>query len=161
MRKIISLLLILISVSAFSQVDSTYYERSVKVLEKFPKSRVTAEDLYTSAKIVYEEQGIVVPLELAIAQAIIETSLGGAGVGKTRNNPYCINSKKGYVKYNNVVDGVLAYYRLIASRYLKCNSVDSLLKNFKHCQGYRYASSKVYETTLKKQYYKIKKIING
>jgi len=93
MKKLL-LPIIIICVSAYSQIDSSYYYNSKKILEKYPKSRIRAEHLYNSTKIIYEEKGIVVPYKLAMTQAILESSLGNSGVGKTRNNTFNINSKK-------------------------------------------------------------------
>jgi flagellum-specific peptidoglycan hydrolase FlgJ len=138
--------------SAYGQIDSTYYYNSKKILEKYPKSRIKAEDLFESAKKIYDEKGIIVPYKLVITQAIIETSLGTSGVGKTKNNPFSLNSKEGYRKYELIENGILAYYYFISNRYLNCKTVEQLLNNFTNCKGKRYAQDKRYEKRLKKQY---------
>lgn len=140
----------LISISSFAQVDDKYYINSKKVLENY-KSKITAEDLYSVAVEVENSTGILVPYELAIAQAILETSLGNAGVGKTRNNPYSINSKRGYVRYKTIKEGIRAYYNIMARKYLKCRTQEQLLKNFVNCNNRRYASFVGYELKLRKQ----------
>jgi len=151
MRKILLLFILFCSFKTYSQIDSTYYYNSARILEHYPKSQITAEDLYDNAIKVYDSLDIIVPYELAISQAIIETSLGNEGVGKKKNNPYSINSKKGYVKYNSIKEGVEAYYFIIASSYLSCSSLTKLLNNFVNCSKRRYAITKKYETKLRKQ----------
>lgn len=150
---------ILISNISVSQIDSTYYYKCEKILKNYPKSRISAKDLYNAQIYVYEKYNIEVPCELAISQAIIETSLGNSGVGKSRNNPYSINSKNGYKRYVKIYDGVLAYYDLMSRRYLKCKTVDEILYNFRNCKGGRYATSNSYTYELRKVYYKLKKMI--
>lgn len=144
--------------TSFSQIDSTYYLKCVKILKKYPKSRIKASDLYNASLKTYEKHNIVVPAELAIAQAIVETSLGNSGVGKSRNNPYSINSRKGYKRYKLISDGVLEYYDMMARNYLRCRSTEQLLQNFKNCKGGKYATSNKYLPYLRKIYYEIKKI---
>ena len=143
---------------SFSQIDSTYYYKCEKILKSYPKSKITASDLYNASLITYEKHNIVVPAELAIAQAIVETSLGNSGVGKSRNNPYSINSRKGYKRYKRISDGVLEYYDMMARNYLRCKNTEQLLYNFRNCKGGRYATSETYTSYLRKIYYKIKKI---
>lgn len=150
----------LLSISSYSQIDSTYYFNSKKILEHYPKSKINAEDLYSIAIEINDEFGIIVPYELALGQAIIETGLGAVGVGKTRNNPYSINSKKGYVRYSTVKDGIRGYYRIMARRYLNCKTQEQLLKNFVNCSKRRYASFVGYEIKLKKQITFLRKLIN-
>ncbi len=143
---------------SFSQIDSTYYYKCEKILKSYPKSKITASDLYNANLITYEKHNIVVPLELAISQAIVETSLGNTGVGKSRNNPYSINSHKGYKKYQNITEGVLEYYDIMARTYLRCRNTEQLLRNFKNCKGGKYATSNKYLPYLREIYYEIKKI---
>lgn len=151
MKKILIITVLLTNSLLFGQVDSTYYKNCSKILERFPKSRITAEDLYFSAKEIYEKDSILVPLELVIAQGLLETSLGTTGVGKERNNPFSINSKKGYIRYSTIREGVLAYYKLISSKYLRCRTLNQLLTNFVNCTGKRYAVSRKYEVMLRKK----------
>jgi flagellum-specific peptidoglycan hydrolase FlgJ len=152
MKKVLLILLVMLSFSVKAQIDSTYYYKSKEILDKFPKSRVTAEDLYESAKKIYCDLGIIVPYRLAISQAIIETSLGNVGVGKSKNNPFSLNSKSGYKKYLTIKEGILDYYFFIAKNYLSCRSVEQLLNNFINCSKKRYAVSKDYEKKLKRTY---------
>lgn len=151
MKKLILIYVLLFFWDCHAQVDSTYYYEAKKILGSFPKSKITAEDLYQSALKIYDEQQITVPYQLAIAQAITETSLGNSGVGKSRNNPFSINSKKGYLIFPTMSDGVLAYYNFIAIKYLSCRTLSQLLNNFSNCNGKRYASDKTYEAKLKKK----------
>lgn len=152
MRNIILIFILTIALNMNAQVDSTYYQKAKEILLKYPKSKVKAEHLYNSAKTTYDETGIVVPYKLAISQAIIETSLGNTGVGIRKNNPFSLNSRKGYIYFRNYELGVLAYYRKMAKFYLLCKTVDDLLKNFVNCDGYRYATTPLYEVRLLKVY---------
>jgi flagellum-specific peptidoglycan hydrolase FlgJ len=157
MKKILQLIVIVFSITAYGQIDSSYYYNSKKILDNYPKSRVKAEVLFNSAKKIYDEKGVIVPYELAISQAIVETSLGNKGVGKKRNNPFSLNSKKGYRVYSSIENGILDYYYFI-SFYLKCRTTEQLFKNFVNCSGNRYASSKKYERNLKKVLLQFKKL---
>lgn len=149
--KRITFLFLFISLISYGQIDSTYYYSSEKILKLYPKSRINPSHLYDNAKLIYEKYDIVVPYKLAIAQALLETGLGSTGVGKSKNNPFSINSSKGYVYYNNIEDGIRAYYFLIAKRYLRCKNLDELLRNFTNCNNLRYAETKQYEAGLIKQ----------
>lgn len=156
MKKIIITLMMLItSTICLSQVDSTYYYKSKAILDKYPNSRIKPEFLYNSAIKAYDENKVVVPCELAVAQAIIETSLGNTGVGKSKNNPFSLNSKDGYIVFDNIEDGILAYYYKLSTFYLKTKTMEQLLKNFTNHIGKRYASDRLYEIRLKKQLKKI------
>ena len=131
------------------QIDSTYYHNCNIILKSYPKSKISADMFYEVAKEVLDETGILVPYDLAIAQGILETSLGNAGVGR-RNNPFSINSRKGYIRYNTMRDGVKAYYSLIARKYLKCRTYEQLKYNFVNCSGNRYCVG-AYEKALSRQ----------
>ena len=155
-KKIIMLILLVSSYTCLSQVDSTYYYKSKEILDKYPKSRIKPEFLYKSALIVYKELGILVPYRFAIAQCILETSLGTSGVGRRKNNPYSINSRKGYKSYKNIEEGILDYYFYISKNYLKCKTVEQLFKNFTNCKGKRYATERGYEHRFKKEYSNLK-----
>ncbi len=98
-----------------------------------------------------ENYNIDVPVKLALAQAHLESGFCKSELSRQKNNPYSIRSGRSYASYKNIDDGVKAYYKLIASKYLKCKSIDQLLKNFSTCEGYRYAGSRNYEIKLKNQ----------
>lgn len=155
MRNLILIFILTISLNMNAQVDSTYYQNAKEILLKYPKTRVTAEHLYNSAKTAYDETGIVVPYKLAISQAIIETSLGNTGVGIKKNNPFSLNSPNGYIYYKDIEFGVLAYYRKMTKTYLKCKTIDQLLINFVNCNNQRYATTPLYEGRLRKVYYSL------
>lgn len=158
--KKLCVLLLLLTLSGYSQIDSTYYYDCKKILEHYPKSRITAESLYHIANEVNDSLGIIVPYELALSQAVVETSLGSAGVGKSRNNPYSINSRNGYIIYNNVDDGVRVYYYLMARKYLKCRTQSQLLQKFVNCNNRRYASYEGYELKCRNQIIFFHKLLN-
>lgn len=157
-RKLITLMMLVTSAVCFSQVDSTYYYNAKRILDNYPKSRIKPEFLYDSAVKTYNENSIVVPYELAIAQSIIETSLGNTGVGKSKNNPFSINSKNGYINYATIEEGISAYYSRLSKNYLKNKTLDQLLKKFTNNIGKRYASDKLYETRLRKRINALRKL---
>lgn len=170
MIKKIILLFVMVSSNLYSQdaedtqtdikteaVGVEYYNEAKEILKKYPKSKITAEDLYESAVKIYQDNGIIVPVKLAITQGILETGLGTMGVGKSRNNPYSIygGKTKGYKYFNTLREGVESYYYLISSKYLKKKSIEKLLVNFVNTNNKRYASDVTYEKKLRKVFYSL------
>ena len=150
MKKIILIMLLSSPLWGMTQqIDSTYYYNSKKILKDYPKSRISAEVFFNAAQKTFEKYGILVPYDIAIAQGILETGLGNFGVGK-RDNPFSINSRKGYIRYNSIEEGVAAYYSLMARKYLSCKTRIQLLQNFTNCAGNRYCVGP-YEKILRKQ----------
>lgn len=151
MKKLIILLLLSSPFMGIGQIDSTYFHKCENILKHYPKAKVTASMLYNSALRVYEETSIEVPYDLALVQCLFETDFGSTGVGKTRNNPYSINSSKGYRRFDTMEEGVYAYYSLISRKYLQCRTKEQLLQNFVNCSRRRYAGESWYEGVLRKQ----------
>jgi uncharacterized FlgJ-related protein len=98
-----------------------------------------------------EQYGIDVPLSLALAQAKIESGFCTSKLSMKKNNPFSIKGRNGYVSYSTISDGVDAYYKIIATRYLNCRSLKQLLNNFINCNGHRYAGDTNYENSLKRE----------
>ncbi len=92
-----------------------------------------------------------VPVTLALAQAYLESGFCSSKLSKQKNNPYSLKSGRSYATYTTLEVGITSYYKIIAKRYLKCKTIDQLLKNFSTCEGYRYAGSKDYEWKLRNQ----------
>lgn len=145
-------------------VDSffTKYERDAELyLSQFDSTPIKAGMLRLAAFNAYDSTGIILPVELALAQAQIESSMGTKG-RSPKNNPYNIGeTDKGTTMwFENTFDGVQAYYFFMCKSYLKCRSLDQLFKNFTNCNDRRYASSTDYEKQISKQYYYIVQYLN-
>lgn len=145
--------------------DSVFTEYEIHanlyISEKYPDSPIKGGMLSLAAHNVYDSTGILVPVEFALAQAQIESSMGTKGKSPI-NNPYNVGEyDSGTVKwFNNTYDGIEAYYFLISRRYMKCKSIHMLFKSFTDCAGRRYASSLGYEVEIEKQYQYIRKFID-
>jgi hypothetical protein len=144
-------------------VFSNYSKRAKIYLEaKAPKSPIKAEMLTLAAHNLYDSTGILLPVELALAQAQIESSMGTKGKSPV-NNPFNVGEyDNGTVMwFDNTYKGIEAYYFLIAKNYMRCKSLDMLFKNFTNCSGKRYASSLGYEEEISKQYRYIRNFIDN
>lgn len=99
---------------------------------------------------VYQETCVVVPVELAISQVILESAAGTRG-RSALNNPFNVgewdNGTK--ISFSHPSDGIKAYYRLMANDYLQKRDMEDLLINFLNKNGHRYASDVNYERKLK------------
>lgn len=124
-----------------------YLDRGV-----FDGTPLTGEILSTCAKNAYDSTGIIVPLELALSQAQLESGMGRKGLSPT-NNPYNVGEwdEGSKIKFKNTMHGVQSYYYLIANNYLKNTTLDDLLTNFVSKDGYRYASKETYEESVSSQ----------
>ena len=146
--------------------DSVFKQYTIRaeiyLSEKAPNSPIKPEMLTLAAHNVYDSTGILIPVEFALAQAQIESSMGTKGRSPV-NNPYNVGEyDSGTVKwFNNTYEGIEAYYFLLAKNYMKCKSIDMLFKNFSNCSGKRYASNLEYEVEVSKQYYYIQKFIDN
>jgi hypothetical protein len=146
-------------------LDSTFkdYEKRAKLYlgrPRFSGSPMTAEMMTLCARNAYDSTGILVPVELALAQAQWESSFGREGKSPV-NNPYNVGEYDSgtVIWFNSTQEGIQAYYYLMTENYLSCRSVEELLFNFVNCGGYRYASGD-YEIHVGNQYYYIKKWLN-
>lgn len=134
-----------------------YKDKCDLYLSHFENTPLSGEILANCAYETYIETNIIIPLELSLAQAQIESSLGTTGRSPSTNT-YNVGEwkDKTTLKFKTTKEGVKAYYDLMAKRYLKNKTVDELLKNFVDIDGYRYAGPK-YEEIITKQYNYIKR----
>lgn len=144
-------------VDTIAEYFETYKIKCDQYLSDFKNTPLTGEILAECAMETYIETGIIVPLELSLAQAQMESSLGTAGRSPV-TNPYNIGEwdSKTTMKFKTTKEGVKAYYNLMAKRYLNNKTVDQLLNNFVDKDGWRYAGAN-YENIIKKQYFYIKR----
>jgi len=122
--------------------------------KNFEDTPINSDMLSLAARNTYDSTGIIVPLELALAQAQWESGMGKTGASPDKN-PYNIGEyDTGTIKYfYSTYEGIEAYYMTMASDYLSCKSLDELFYNFTNCAGSRYASSETYEGAIKYQYF--------
>tara|TARA_R110000803_G_scaffold112660_2_gene181008 strand:- start:410 stop:1042 length:633 start_codon:yes stop_codon:yes gene_type:complete len=137
------------------------YEKDAQLYldrEHFKGTPLSGKLLRECAKKTYDSTGIIVPLELALSQAQWESGMGLKG-RSPKNNPYNIGEWNTLgittMTFSSTKHGVQSYYNLIAKKYLKERSVKELFKDFIDLNGHRYASSKLYEKDISKQYYYI------
>lgn len=128
--------------------------------EIFKGTPISGEILVNCAKRVYDSTNIIVPLELVLAQAQLESGMGKAKNSVYKNNFFGIMNGGNLKRFKTVEDGVEGYYILISTKYLRCKSIDELLRNFINCSGKRYASG-TYESNIKRQYHIIKSWIKN
>jgi hypothetical protein len=139
-------------------VFTDYELRAEIYLSKFDDTPIEAGMLKLAAYNAYDSTGIILPVELALTQAQLESSMGTKGRSPV-NNPYNVGEYDSgtVIWFDNTFDGVQAYYYLMVNNYLKCKSLKTLLKSFTNCNGNRYASKPTYEAEVKKQINYIKK----
>jgi len=132
------------------------YEKRANLYLKDFETPIDSEMLSLAAHNAYDSTGMLVPLELALAQAELESKLGTKGKSPKRN-PFNIGEHDSGTTlwFETTFEGIQAYYFFISKKYLKCKNLNTLLKNFSNCNNKRYASSIEYESKLK---YLIKKI---
>lgn len=147
-------------------IDSLFtdYEKRANIYlsqDRFKNSPIRGYMLATSAKDAYLLTGVFLPVELALAQAQIESGMGLVGRSPDKN-PFNIGEYDSHteLKFKSTYDGVKSYYNYMTSNYLSCKPIDILLKNFTNCKGYRYASKKEYERDVSNLYFQICKYID-
>jgi hypothetical protein len=147
--------------------DSTFkeYTKRANIYLSRPVFKGTplkGEIMALCARNAYDSTGVLLPVELALAQAQHESGMGREGKSP-KNNPFNIGEHdSGTVKwFNSTFDGTQAYYYYMCRNYLSCRSIDELFGNFVNCSGHRYASSITYEETIRNQYYSNKKWIDN
>lgn len=114
------------------------------------------------ARNAYDSTGILLPVELALAQAQWESGMGREGKSP-KNNPFNVGEHDNgtVIWFNSTFEGTQSYYYWMCKTYLKCRTVDDLFVNFVNCSGKRYASRIDYESTIRNQYYSNKKWIDN
>jgi hypothetical protein len=133
----------------------TEYENKANLYlgrDEFEGTPIKGEMLALAAENAYDSTGILLPVELCLAQCQWESGMGLKG-RSPKNNPFNIGEyDSGTVMwFDNTFEGVQAYYYFMTTNYLPCKSVDELFVNFTNCDGNRYASAN-YEEHVPKQY---------
>lgn len=141
----------------YARRASIYLSRPI-----FKGTPLKGKMLALCARNAYDSTGVVLPVELALAQAQWESGMGREGKSP-KNNPFNIGEHdSGTVKwFNSTFEGTQSYYYWMCRTYLNCKTVDNLFVNFVNCSGKRYASEPSYEETIRNQYYMIKKWIDN
>jgi hypothetical protein len=144
-------------------LDSCDYENRAGIyLERFHETPIESWMMAAAAYTVFDSTGILVPLELALSQVQLESSIGTKGRSHI-NNPFNVGERDSstVLCFKSTFEGVQAYYFLMAKDYLKCKTLDELFEtNFSNCSNQNYATSKTYGISVKKQYYYIIKYID-
>jgi hypothetical protein len=112
-------------------------------------STISGKILANAWKKTYLNYNVDVPLSLALSQLQLESSFGKSRIAIKHNNPYNIVIRGKFANYNTLEEGIEEYYKLIATRYLSCKSIEQLLISFTNCSNHRYAESPTYEASLK------------
>lgn len=139
-----------ISYDTSGTLFSQYKNKADIYLAKFPFSPIKSTYLASSAVSTYEKTGVLVPLELVLAQAKLESGLGKANSKNLFGLTVRKSTQEEYIAY---------YYNLVATKYLWHGDLDRLLNNYVNKNGKRYAQSPTYEKALKKEIDKIRKIV--
>jgi hypothetical protein len=147
-------------------IDSLFkdYEKRANIYlsrKSFKGTPIRGYMLSTSAKDVYLKTGVFLPVELALAQAQIESGMGLKG-RTPKTNPFNIGefNTHTHLTYDSTYAGVTAYYKYMTTNYLRCKPIDLLFKNFTNCQGYRYGGTGQYGSDVLSIYKSIKKYID-
>jgi uncharacterized FlgJ-related protein len=135
------------------------YKEQADIILKNKGTKMTGQMLADAWIETKTEYDVDVPLSLALAQAKLESSYGTSKISIQKNNPYSLRGTGSYKSFTTLYEGVLAYYKIIATKYLKCNTLEDLMENFVNCSGYRYAESVIYESKVKREVSTIMQII--
>lgn len=95
---------------------NSYSKASIEQLQKITKGTRLAG--YEQV-ILDTEQQYDVNAMFICAVAKVETGLGNAGVGKSRNNAFGLTKGSGYATYDNIGISVQEFGRIISSKYFK------------------------------------------
>lgn len=116
-------------------------------------TNVNGQMFANGAKAAYDKTGVLVPWDLALAQAQMETGMGT----KTRsaNNIFNVGEtdQGGHIPYKDPQESINAYYDLMARKYYGegKRSTNDLLNKFVNTDGQRYASNPNYEHMIRSQ----------
>jgi hypothetical protein len=138
--------------------DSVFTEYAMKAnlylsRDVFEGTPIKGEMLALAAENAYDSTGILLPVELCLAQCQWESGMGLEGKSPT-NNPFNVGEyDSGTVMwFDNTFEGTQAYFYFMTTKYLKCKTIGELFESFVNCSGHRYASGK-YEEHVPEQYY--------
>ena len=137
------------TITAHDNMDTLFIEyskRAAAYLSRplFNGTPLTGEMLANCAKAAWQKHGVIIPVELALAQAQLETRLGTGGRAGHRTNPYNLGEWDGRTSpgFKTTELGVLAYYELLASRYFTGGRTENdLFVRFIDKEGYYYATA--------------------
>ena len=139
----------------YAEQADFYLKRDV-----FKGTPLTGQMLASGAQQAYLKTGVLVPVQLALAQGQIESGLGRKG-RNPKTNPFNIgeydNGTK--IRFTDAQDGINAYFNTMATDYLSNKDMNTLLKSFTNTEGNRYASDKDYENKISSQIKFIDKFI--
>jgi hypothetical protein len=127
------------------------YKEQADTILKTKRTKMTGQMLADAWLETKKEYDVDVPVTLALAQAKMESSYGTSQLSIQKNNPYSLRGSGSYKSFKTLYSGILSYYKIMATRYLKCRTSEELMINFVNCSGHRYAESRVYESTVKKE----------
>jgi len=121
-----------------------YRDRAELYLSRpiFRGTPMTGAMLANCAQQVWKEYGVLIPVELALAQAQMETKMGTGGRSGHHTNPYNLGewADRTTLRFKTTEYGVMAYYDLLARRYLTGGkTVEDLYTKFIDKDGYLYA----------------------
>lgn len=158
-------LFVFITIMTFNKEAWADYERTAEsYLSRpvFSGSPITGRILADAARSTYERLGVHVPIELALAQAQLESGMGRHG-RNPETNPFNVGEFDAGTKqtFRTTAEGVQAYFDLIAKDYLRARAFSDLMKNFVNHRGQRYASNPRYEKLLRVQINFIRKNFMG
>lgn len=145
-------------------IDSMFRDYELRanifIKNKHKNSPIKGCWLSTCARDLYFETGVFLPVELALAQALQESSMGTKG-RSPKTNPFNIGeyNDKTVLYYNSTYDGIKAYYTFMTKTYLKCKPIDILFKDFSNCKNFPYAH-KDYGKKIEAHFIKIKKYLD-
>lgn len=119
----------------------------------FKGTPVSGKMMRNAAEAAYNGTGVVVPVDLALAQGQRETHFGLKGRKHKGTNPYNVGEQdnKTTMVFPTTEAGVQAYFNLIANDYLNDKSYDELKSRFVNKKGLRYATDPTYEDYIKSQ----------
>ena len=120
-----------------------YRDRAHRYLSRsiFNGTQMSGEMLASCAKHVYSKYGVFIPVELALAQAQLETRMGTGGRAGHKTNPFNLGewADRSTLQFKTTEEGVMAYYDLLARRYFTGGrTLDDLYKCFIDIDGFYY-----------------------
>lgn len=138
--------------------DSVFLEYKEKAnlylsREEFEGTPINGEMLALAAENAFDSTGILLPVELCLAQCQWESGMGLKGKSP-KNNPFNVGEYDGgtVLWFDSTFEGIQAYFYLMTTKYLSCSDIEDLFKSFVNCSGRRYASGS-YEEHVPSQYY--------
>lgn len=139
--------------------DSLIYEVDIYISNKFPKSKLSADNLVEAC--LKHDFDII----FALSQAQLESGFGTMGVAKKTYSVWNVFSYDGMSAekiiqkgrhYNHPDESIEPYIILVKTKYLGPDKThEDLLNNYVSLSGHRYATNTSYEKLLRSIYKKI------